>query len=347
MVSGAVKYRQIFWAEENGGIGDGLYEWSWGNGAVGTTIGLPVLDDCEIVGMVINLEAAGTGATVEVQVDGVAAGTIASGGANNATTTFGVPVAVSAGSKIGFRTVTGGGATDVRVGVVLEYEFDTTAFAGPSGPAGTAGAAGADGADGADGVAAISVEDEGTELTAAVTRMDFAGAGVVVTESSPDEVLVTIAGAPRRHVFEAAMTMNINDADWYGPPPLAGGVNNSEWSTALGISPDEFAQGFWCPFDGNVIECELMLLRASSSPTSFMRLMRHRKTYGTTTVANQLLGEQDTMGSGTANQYRLYSYTLSGTVDVLANDLIIPIFQTDLVALGVHHAQLRIVLEET
>lgn len=41
---------------------------------------------------------------------------------------------------------------------------------------------------------AVAIEDEGIELTPAVTVIDFAGAGVTATEPSPDEVLVTIPG---------------------------------------------------------------------------------------------------------------------------------------------------------
>lgn len=48
--------------------------------------------------------------------------------------------------------------------------------------------------DGTGGTTDVAVDDDGTEVTAAVTRLNFAGAGVVVTEPSQDEVTVTIAG---------------------------------------------------------------------------------------------------------------------------------------------------------
>jgi len=40
----------------------------------------------------------------------------------------------------------------------------------------------------------LAVEDEGTPLTAAATKFNFAGAGVVASEPVADEILVTIAG---------------------------------------------------------------------------------------------------------------------------------------------------------
>ena len=45
----------------------------------------------------------------------------------------------------------------------------------------------------------IEVEDEGTSLSSAVTKINFAGTGVTATEPSTDEILVTIpnGGTPR------------------------------------------------------------------------------------------------------------------------------------------------------
>lgn len=45
------------------------------------------------------------------------------------------------------------------------------------------------------GGADLTVEDEGTPLTTAATKLDFAGAGVTATEPTPDEILVTIPSA--------------------------------------------------------------------------------------------------------------------------------------------------------
>jgi len=52
----------------------------------------------------------------------------------------------------------------------------------------------------------ITVEDEGTPLTTAVTKFNFAGAGVTVTEPVADEVLVTVPGGsgdPTSDIAEA------------------------------------------------------------------------------------------------------------------------------------------------
>lgn len=73
------------------------------------------------------------------------------------------------------RTVVNGNSEDLVINVV--------SGSGPAGPTGPAGA----GAD-------ITVEDEGTPITTAVTLFDFAGAGVTVTEPVANQVLVTIPG---------------------------------------------------------------------------------------------------------------------------------------------------------
>jgi hypothetical protein len=52
----------------------------------------------------------------------------------------------------------------------------------------------------------ITVEDEGTPLTTAVTKFNFAGAGVTVTEPVADEVLVTIPGGGG----SASLTQDVN-----------------------------------------------------------------------------------------------------------------------------------------
>ena len=49
-------------------------------------------------------------------------------------------------------------------------------------------------AGGGGGGSTLTVEDEGTPLSTAVTKIDFAGAGVTVTEPVTDEMLVTIPG---------------------------------------------------------------------------------------------------------------------------------------------------------
>lgn len=156
----------------------------------------------------------------------------------------------------------------------------------------------------------------------------------------------TALGAAQQQIISASAIANINDANWYGPPPLIGGVNNFEWSTIVGLAPDAFASGFLVPFDANVISCEIILLRRSSSPTSFMRLVRQRKTFNTAAVANQLLGAQKTLGSGNADVYRNFVYNVgTGVVAVQKNDVIIPIFQTDIAALSYHHFTMSIILE--
>lgn len=63
---------------------------------------------------------------------------------------------------------------------------------GDTGPQGKQGDTGPRGAAGSG--ASVAVSDEGTQLTTAVTSLDFRGTGVVVTESTEGVLTVTIAG---------------------------------------------------------------------------------------------------------------------------------------------------------
>lgn len=138
VTSGQIKYKQIIWGEEAGGLGNNSNEYSFGNGATGV-IGIPVFEDCEIVGMIFNADNAGDATTeVRVLVNNAAVGLsiVPGNGVETATVSFVTPYFVNAGDLIGFQTVFAGGASDVRVGAVIEYSIDITAFEGPQGPAG-------------------------------------------------------------------------------------------------------------------------------------------------------------------------------------------------------------------
>lgn len=144
ITTGSINYRYLIWAEENGALNDTNNEWSYGNGATGV-IGIPIYEDGELVGMTYNAETAGDATTeVEVRVNGSSVGgSITPGnGVNNATTTFGSPISVSTGDLIGFQTVTAGGASDVRVSVVIQNTASISGLKGDKGDPGDPGAPG-------------------------------------------------------------------------------------------------------------------------------------------------------------------------------------------------------------
>lgn len=124
-----VKNKQVMmiWAEENGTLGDNIDEWSYGNGAVGATIGIPMLYPGRVLGMSLNTESATTGScNVEIRKNNTSVSnsiTVASGN-NNGTTTFGSPATFIAGDVLGFKTVLAGGANDVRVCMWVEIELN-------------------------------------------------------------------------------------------------------------------------------------------------------------------------------------------------------------------------------
>lgn len=118
--SGGTQYfEQIIWAEENGNVSANQHEWSYGNGATGSNIGIPSFWNCEAVGMVLNAETFGTSATVSLRVNSVSVESITATQRDNFVD-FTAPVAISRGNRISFYTNTVSGSwNDVRVGVVL------------------------------------------------------------------------------------------------------------------------------------------------------------------------------------------------------------------------------------
>ena len=128
------------WAEENGPIADNTNEWSFGNGAVGAGIGIPVPIDCEIFAVGYQAEVAGTNSQVGVEVNNVIVTNTGPQSGNSGLNTLSTPISVSAGDVVGFMTQTGGGASDVRVVAWLRaltvdkttYQFDADQVDSPN-----------------------------------------------------------------------------------------------------------------------------------------------------------------------------------------------------------------------
>ncbi|MEO0627912.1 MAG: hypothetical protein AAFY91_13040 [Bacteroidota bacterium] len=117
----------VVWAEENGGISGGtLGEYSFGNGATGTAnFGLPIWQDCEIVGMVVNAESAATDATFVCTINGLNISEQVTATTNNTVEYFPSAVSVSQGDLLNFRTVsTTGTWNDVRIGAILKLPIN-------------------------------------------------------------------------------------------------------------------------------------------------------------------------------------------------------------------------------
>ena len=117
------------WAEENGGIASGQYEWSWGNGATGALIGIPLPFDCEIFAMSFNAEVFGTSVSMDVELDGTIVQTSLFNAANDTDIFTAIPI--TAGQRLGFRTNTVVGTTsDVRICAWIRVKA-TAAFPTP------------------------------------------------------------------------------------------------------------------------------------------------------------------------------------------------------------------------
>lgn len=103
------------WAEENAALGDNQREWSFGNGATGD-IGIVLPVDAQLFAVSYNADVAGTNTEVAVvQNTSTQIGTTGLQSGEDGFNTLLTPAAVSAGDRIGFQTLTAGGASDVRV----------------------------------------------------------------------------------------------------------------------------------------------------------------------------------------------------------------------------------------
>ena len=103
------------WAEENAGLGNNQREWSFGNGATGD-IGIVLPIDAQLVAVSYNADAAGT--NTEIAVVQNSSSQVATTGPQSGEDGFvdlDNPVQFSAGDRVGFQTITAGGASDVRV----------------------------------------------------------------------------------------------------------------------------------------------------------------------------------------------------------------------------------------
>lgn len=91
------------WAEENGGLNANSHEWSWGNGATGALIGIPLAVPCELVSVTFNAEVVGTSANMETQRNGTTIFTSTHTG-RDSVVNVDPPITFAAGDRVSFRT---------------------------------------------------------------------------------------------------------------------------------------------------------------------------------------------------------------------------------------------------
>lgn len=103
------------WAEENGPLGANAYEWSWGNGATGNDIGIPIAFRSQLVAISFNADQAGTSVTMRTQRNIVDVYT-STHSTRNSYVTLPTPIIYEPGDVLAFRTGTVSGAwTDARI----------------------------------------------------------------------------------------------------------------------------------------------------------------------------------------------------------------------------------------
>ena len=113
----ALSQKLIFpiWAEENGPMANNAFEWSWGNGSVGSDIGVPVSQRCELVSATFNADAFGTSISVNVNRNNTSVELPLFNG-QSGLVNFTNPVVFEVGDLVSFRTgVVTGSYTDSRV----------------------------------------------------------------------------------------------------------------------------------------------------------------------------------------------------------------------------------------
>lgn len=108
-------YLVPIWAEENSTLGNGTYEWAFGNGANtpsnnGITIYVPTGYTAAIVAMTATTNNAGGSSVIEANINGVLQGSncnVTLSGRSGVNDSF-TPVAITSGDRLAFRTTTAG-----------------------------------------------------------------------------------------------------------------------------------------------------------------------------------------------------------------------------------------------
>ena len=108
-------YMIPIWAEENGTLTDGLYQWSFGNGATtpsnnGIAIYVPSTHTCAIVAMSASTNNASGNSVIEADINGTLQGALCNvtlSGRSGTNDSF-TPVSLSSGDRLTFRTTTAG-----------------------------------------------------------------------------------------------------------------------------------------------------------------------------------------------------------------------------------------------
>lgn len=102
------------WAEESNNLSNGFFEWSFGNGNESPSgVGVFVPFDCELFALGLVIEGTGT-AEVEARQNDVSSGrsVVIATGDRSFVDFSDTAVAYAAGDVVGFRTLTGGNATN-------------------------------------------------------------------------------------------------------------------------------------------------------------------------------------------------------------------------------------------
>ena len=103
------------WAEENGALSADAFEWSWGNGATGSDIGIPVDGRCELISASFNADVFGTSVSVHINRENQSV-ELPLFTEQNQVITFANPVVFEHRNLVSFRTgVVNGTFTDARV----------------------------------------------------------------------------------------------------------------------------------------------------------------------------------------------------------------------------------------
>lgn len=124
----------VIWAEENGGlVSNTLGRFSFGNGATGAnTFGLPIWEDMEAVGMVVNAETAGASVVIQYTLDATIQPQSVTATGNTTVTYFPAAQSITSGQLLNFRTgLEVGTWTDVRVGLIVRKKIWTSATPSP------------------------------------------------------------------------------------------------------------------------------------------------------------------------------------------------------------------------
>lgn len=185
----------------------------------------------------------------------------------------------------------------------------------------------------------------GASVTSALVGVDPLAVRADVDANK--EAIAAIGGSLRSEVIQASGRWQARDNSRYYGPSNSYGPNGESWNKNYGSeSPNVQALGFVMPWKCKIVSATLEFRRSSTSPTFYARLIRHRKTPGSSVVQNNRIGQVLGIPSGNTDQWEKRGFVLDTNEFLEEADHIVPLLTSDVNTNYYLYFNMRLEIEE-